>query len=71
MTKSTKHDSITDLVKIVKNAETEVEADKRIADLYDHLSTRSASLIRMDLQDFIDGQMTESHLSYSLVEFGI
>lgn len=68
---ATMHDTIPNLVSIVKNATSDTMADKAISDAYPKLSTKSASNIRQDVQDFIEESMTESMLSYYLAEHGI
>lgn len=45
--------------------------DKTIADAFPKLSVKSAANVRKDVQDFIDGKMSESELSYYLNDYGL
>lgn len=47
------------------------DADALISEQYPKLSTKAASGLRKDVQDFIDGKMPESMLKHYISENGI
>lgn len=61
---------IVTLRKIVSSAPA-TEADKAIAEAFPKISTTSASRVRKDVQDFLNGEMSESELRYYLADYGL
>lgn len=46
-------------------------ADNAISEAFPKLSTKAASNVRKDVQDYIDGSMSESELTHYLNQAGV